>query len=235
VNEDELRPLLVTAHRILYHQGLVDYLGHASVRLPGTDRVLIKPKHSPAVRSLGDLTPADMIVLELDGTPVDPDAPKPPAECFIHTEIYRARPDVTAVVHTHQPAATLLGVLGADMLPVLHVPSVLTDGGRVATWPCPMLVTGPELGADLAAALGDHRLCHLQGHGLVAVADDLRLATLAAVFAEQLAAANLEILKCGRTPRVIAPHELDQLRGAVAGVEGRWAYFCELAESANGK
>lgn len=233
MNEDDLRDLLVAAHRILYHQGLVDYLGHASVRLPGTDHVLIKPKHSPRIRGLGDLTPADLVVIDLDGNPVagDPGPEVPPSECFIHTEIYRARPDVTAVVHTHQPAATLLGVMGEQMRPVLHVPSVLTDGGRVATWPCPMLVTGPDLGADLAAALGGHRLCHLQGHGLVSVAGDLRQATLAAVAAEQLAEANLDILRCGREPRVIAPHELEQLRGAVAGPDGRWAYYLELAGS----
>lgn len=235
--DERERDLLVAAHRVLYHQGLVDYLGHASVRLPGTDHVLIKPKHSPRVRGLGTLTSADLVVIDLDGNPVadDPGIEIPPAERFIHTEIYRARPDVTAVVHTHQPAATLLGVMGAQMRPVLHVPSVLTDGGRVASWPCPLLVTSPDLGRDLAKTLGDHRLCHLQGHGLVSVAGDLRAATLAAVAAEQLAAANLDILRCGYEPRVITLDELAELEGAVAGPEGRWAYYLELAGSPDGK
>lgn len=232
--QDDLRGLLASAHRVLHHQGLVDYLGHSSLRVPGTDRIIIKPKHSPRVRSLGDLTADDMIVIDLGGDLLESGAAgtaeRPPAECFIHTEIYRARPDVSAVVHTHQPAATLLGVIGGELLPVLHVPSVLTDGGAMATWPCPLLVTSPELGKRLATALGDGRLCHLQGHGIVSVAGDLRLAVLAAIAVEQLAEANLTILKTGRRPRVIEPEELAELGRTVASIDGRWAYYRELAE-----
>jgi ribulose-5-phosphate 4-epimerase/fuculose-1-phosphate aldolase len=233
--EDDLRDELVTAHRILYHQGLVDYLGHASVRVPGTDRVIIKPKHSPRIRGLGDLTPADLIVIDLDGRVLEQAAAgeKPPAECFIHTEIYRARPDVTAVVHTHQPAGTLLGIVGAELLPVLHVPSVFTDGGDIATWPCPLLVNEPGLGRELAAALGAKRLCHLQGHGVVSVADDLRRAVVSAISVEQLAEANLTIRGTGLKPRVITPDEVAKLGEAVANVDGRWAYYQDLAEREN--
>lgn len=235
--EQELRESVARAHRVLYHQGLSDYLGHCSVRVPGTDRVIIKPKHSPTVRSLGDLTAEDMMVIDLDGATVE-GSEKPPAERFIHTEIYRARPDVSAVVHTHQPAGTLIGVIGAELLPVLHVPSVLVDaghpGGAMATWPCPLLVSTPKLGAELAAALGSRRLCHLQGHGIVSVAGDIRLAALAAIAVEQLAEANLTILQTGRQPRVITSEELAELGRTVASVDGRWAYYAELAERARG-
>lgn len=232
-DEDRLRELLADAHRVIHHQGLVDYLGHCSARVPGTDRIIIKPKHSPRVRSLGGLTPEDMIVIDLDGNLLEAsaagDGEGPPAECFIHTEIYRARPDVSAVVHTHQPAGTLLGVIGGELLPVLHVPSVLTDGGNIGTWPCPLLVNTPELGRRLAAALGSRGLCHLQGHGVVSAADDLRRAVLSAIAVEQLAEANLTILRTGLKPRVIQPDELSELGKAVASVAGRWAYYVELA------
>src|SRR5215469_16225749 len=156
--EAQLRELVATAGRILYQQGLTDYLGHCSARVPGTERVVIKPKHSKTVRSPGALGPADMIVIDLDGNLLE-GSDAPPAERFIHTEIYRARPDVQAVVHTHQRAATLLGVVGGDLLPVLHVPAVLTDGGTMPTWPCPLLVTDRELGKDMAASLGAAGLC----------------------------------------------------------------------------
>ncbi len=225
--EMPLRELVATAGRILYQQGLTDYLGHCSARVPGSDRVVIKPKHSRTVRSPGELGPSDMIVIDLDGNLVEGDD-APPAECFIHTEIYRARPDVQAVVHTHQRAATLLGVTGAELLPVLHVPAVLTDGGTMATWPCPLLVTSPELGRELAAALGPAGLCHLQGHGIVSAAADVPRAAVTAIALEQLAEANLTIRQTGLSPRVITPAELDELRAAVAPVEGRWAYYAQL-------
>jgi ribulose-5-phosphate 4-epimerase/fuculose-1-phosphate aldolase len=228
--ERELRELVAIAGCVLYRQGLADYLGHCSARVPGTDRVIIKPKHSKRVRSPAALGPDDMVVIDLDGNLLDGSDP-PPAERFIHTEIYRARPDVLAVVHTHQRAATLLGVIGAELLPVLHVPAVLTDGGAVATWPCPLLVTGPELGRKLAARLGSGKLCHLQGHGIVSVAADVPRATITAIAFEQLAEANLTILQTGRAPRVITPAELEELRGSVASIEGRWAYYVqELGE-----
>jgi ribulose-5-phosphate 4-epimerase/fuculose-1-phosphate aldolase len=229
VTEHELRELVATGGRVLERQGLVDYLGHCSARVPGTDRVIIKPKHSPRVMSPAALSPDDMVVIDLDGNLLDGND-APPAERFIHTEIYKARPDVLAVLHTHQRAATLLGVIGADLLPVLHVPAVLTDGGTVATWPCPLLVTTPDLGHQLAAELGSGKLCHLQGHGVVSVAADVPLAVVTAIAFEQLAEANLTILQTGRSPRIITPAELDGLRSAVASIEGRWAYYVQQLE-----
>jgi L-ribulose-5-phosphate 4-epimerase len=229
VSESELRQLVATAGRVLYHEGLVDYLGHCSARVPGTERVIIKPKHSPRVMSPAALSADDMVVIDLDGNLLE-GSEAPPAERFIHTEIYRARPDVLAVVHTHQPAATMLGIIGAELLPVLHVPAVLTDGGTVATWPCPLLVTSPELGRELARELGRGKLCHLQGHGIVSAAADVPRATVTAIAFEHLADANLTILQTGRSPRIITPAELDGLRGAVASVEGRWAYYVQQLE-----
>lgn len=225
--EAELRELVARSGQVLSALGLVDYLGHSSARIPGTDHVVIKPKHSPTVRSMAALGPADMVVIDLDGRLVAGDA-RPPAEMFIHTEIYRARPDVSAVVHTHQRAATLAGVLALPILPVLHVPSTFVDADP-PTWPNPVLVDTPERGRALAAALGEGRYCHLQGHGIVSVATDVRVATVGAVMLEQLADAALAGASTGAKPRTITPEEIATLRGQVAGVEGRWAYFCQLA------
>jgi ribulose-5-phosphate 4-epimerase/fuculose-1-phosphate aldolase len=227
---ESVRDLVAAAGQVLHSQGLADYLGHSSARLPGTDRVVIKPKHSASVRSPASLGPRDMAVIDLDGNLVE-GRDQPPSERFIHTEIYRARPDVTAVVHTHQESSTLLGIIGAELLPLLHVPAVLTGGGNVATWPCPLLVGTPALGRELAAALGGAQLCHLQGHGIVSVASDLRLAVLAAIAMEQLARVNLAVLQTGLPPRVITPGELDLLTEQVASVEGRWAYYLEAARN----
>src|SRR5919202_943099 len=186
--EAELRELLAQSCRILYKLGLSDYLGHPSVRLAGTDRVLIKPKHSPRVRGMDTMTANVMIEVDLDGKLVrGEDAP--PSEVFIHTEIYRARPDVLSVVHTHQPMSTLAGIVGLPILPVLHVAAPLVER-PVPTFPCAELVVNPELGRALAEALGDHAVCHLQGHGIVSVAGTVQDATLGAIHLERLAEVN---------------------------------------------
>jgi ribulose-5-phosphate 4-epimerase/fuculose-1-phosphate aldolase len=221
------RELVAQAGQVLTALGLVDYLGHASARLPGTDHVVIKPKHSPTVRSMAGLGPEQMIVVDLDGKLIE-GAAAPPAEVFIHTEIYRVRPDVGAVVHTHQKSATLCGVVGVPIEPVLHVPATFVDHDP-PTWPCPVLVDTAERGAQLAAALGSERFCHLQGHGIVSVAADVREAVVGAAVLEQLAEAALTAASIGAKPRVIPPDEIATLRGQVAPVMGRWAYFCQLA------
>lgn len=225
--EAELRELLATACRILYRLGLSDYLGHPSARLPGTDRVLIKPKHSPRVRGFDRVTADMMVLVDLDGNLLEGQDP-PPAERFIHTEIYRARPDVQAVVHTHQPIATLLGVVGQPILPILHIESPLVER-PVPTFPCAELVVNADLGRALAEALGDHEVCHLQGHGIVSVAGSVQEATLNTIHLERLAEANFRAAQVGRSPRVIPPEEIAALRRHRAAPAGRWAYYAELA------
>jgi ribulose-5-phosphate 4-epimerase/fuculose-1-phosphate aldolase len=226
-DESRLRHLVATAGAILYQQGLVDYLGHCSARVPGTDRVIIKPKFSTRTRALGSLKPDDLLVIDLDGVVLEGDQ-APPAEWPIHTSLYRARPDIAAIVHTHQPAATLLGVMELPLVPVLHIPSVLTNSGDVGRWRCAQLVTTPDLGRSLAEALSQSPLCHLQGHGIVSVAGDIPTATLAAIAFEQLAEANLRIRQAGSTPRAISEEDLRALRAAAGPVEGRWAYYEQL-------
>jgi ribulose-5-phosphate 4-epimerase/fuculose-1-phosphate aldolase len=227
-SEGELRELLAQSCRILYKLGLSDYLGHPSVRIAGSDRVLIKPKHSPRVRGMDTMTADVMIEVDLDGKLVRGEDP-PPAEVFIHTEIYRARPDVLSVVHTHQPMSTLAGIVGLPILPVLHVAAPLVEQQPVPTFACAELVVNPALGQRLGAALGNHRVCHLQGHGIVSVADTIEAATIGAVHLEQLAEVNYRAAQIGRPPRVIPPEEIDALKRTLAPLAGRWAYYAELA------
>jgi L-ribulose-5-phosphate 4-epimerase len=226
-DEAELRELLATASRILHHQGLVDYLGHASARIPGTERVLIKPRHSAGVHGLHTMTADRMVVIDLEGKLLE-GREEPPSEVFIHTEIYRARPDVLSVIHTHQPMATLLGVVGLPILPLLHVAAALVER-PVPTFPCAELVVNPELGRALAEALDDHAVCHLQGHGIVSVAGTVQDATLGALHLERLAEVNYRVAQLGRPPRVIPPEEIATLKGHLASPAGRWAYYADLA------
>jgi ribulose-5-phosphate 4-epimerase/fuculose-1-phosphate aldolase len=224
------RELLSTACHILYKLGLSNYLGHPSVRLDA-DRVLIKPKHSPRIRGMDTMGPEDMVEIDLDGNPLEGDAEPPPSERFIHTEIYRARPDVVSVVHTHQPMATLLGIVGLPILPLLHVESLLVEQQPVPIFPCAELIVTQESGRRVAQALGDHRVCHLQGHGIVSVGQSVQEATLGAIHLERLADVNYRVAQLGREPRVIPQHEIDALKAQIAPPAGRWAYYTSLTGS----
>jgi ribulose-5-phosphate 4-epimerase/fuculose-1-phosphate aldolase len=223
----EPRALLATACHILYKLGLSDYLGHPSVRLDA-DRILIKPKHSPKIRGMDTMGPADMVVVDLDGKLLEGEH-EPPSERFIHTEIYRARPDVVSVVHTHQPMATLLGIVELPILPLLHVESSVVEQQPVPIFACAELIVSAEQGSRVAQALGQHRVCHLQGHGIVSVGQSVQEATLGAIHLERLAEVNYRVAQLGRQPRVIPPEELQALAGQLASPAGRWAYYAELA------
>jgi ribulose-5-phosphate 4-epimerase/fuculose-1-phosphate aldolase len=225
--ESELRHQLADVCRVLFRLHLVDYMGHPSVRMPGTDRILIKPRHSERIRAQDAIRPEDMATIDLSGAHLAGEH-RPPGERFIHTAIYQARPDVQAIVHTHQPMATVMSIAEAPIEPVLHVEGDLVEQ-PVPLWPRAMLVTDPTLGAELAAALGDHRVVLMQGHGVASVAATLPEAALQAIHLEHLAEAHWRVLAMGRTPRVIPPAELRQRAATGVGWEVRWAYYRELA------
>ena len=225
--ESELRRLVAEAGRILFRLGLTDYMGHVSARIPGTDRIIIKPRHSLRIRAQDRVRPEDLAVIDVDGNTIA-GSDAPPSERFIHTSIYRTRPDVQSVAHTHQPMATMMGVASAPILPILHVEAGLVEQG-VPIWPCAMLVTNPDLGQQMAAAIGDHPVGILQGHGIVSAAPTVQEATIGAIHLERLADANYKVLAMGRQPRVIPSDEIAQLKASGVGFEVRWAYYCELA------
>jgi ribulose-5-phosphate 4-epimerase/fuculose-1-phosphate aldolase len=226
-SESELRQQLADTCRVLFRLHLVDYMGHPSVRIHGTDRVLIKPRHSERIRAQDQIRPEDMAVIDLDGRQLAGDH-APPGERFIHTSIYRTRSDVQAVVHTHQPLATVMSIGEVPILPVLHVEGELVEH-PVPMWPHAMLVTDPELGAQVASALGDHRVVLLQGHGVASAAATLGEAALQAIHLEHLAEATWRVLAMGRQARVIPIEELRQRAASGVGWQVRWAYYRQLA------
>jgi ribulose-5-phosphate 4-epimerase/fuculose-1-phosphate aldolase len=172
--------------------------------------------------------PEDMVAIDLNGNLLEGDN-DPPSERFIHTEIYRARPDVVSVVHTHQPMATLLGIVSMPILPLLHVESSVVAKQPVPILACAELIVTPQQGRDVARALGDNKVCHLQGHGIVSVAPSIQEATLGAIHLERLAEVNYRVAQLGREPRIIPPDELQALAGQLASPAGRWAYYAEVA------
>jgi ribulose-5-phosphate 4-epimerase/fuculose-1-phosphate aldolase len=203
-------------------------MGHASQRIPGTDRILIKPRHSETMRVPGDLTTERVLEIDLDGNVVAGEE-GPVGERFIHTSIYRARPGVGGVVHTHQLYATAFGIAGREILPLLHVEAPLVGGG-VPVYPSPELIKTPQLGDAVAQVLGAGPVCHLQGHGIVAVGRDVKEAVVNAVFLERQARANLVVAQLTDAPRVITTDEIERMHGPMVEYPVRWAFYKHLAE-----
>jgi L-fuculose-phosphate aldolase len=198
----ELRELVATSGQILYEQQLVDYLGHSSARVPETDHVVIKPKHSPTTRGMHTLTADDMIVIDLDGNLVE-GAAKPPLEFHIHSEVYRARPDVNAVFHTHPKWSTFLTMTGHAYKPV-YAQGVLL--GDMPVMDSPMSVNTKPMGEKLAALLGDKPAALLKAHGVVVVGRDILECFALAAYVEENAYRQYMAMQIGE-PYVFSAEE----------------------------
>ena len=175
---------LAAASRILARRGVVDAFGHVSMRHPDApDRFLMSRALAPAL-----VGPDDIQECDLDCTVIG-DGRASFLERFIHGEIYRARPDVMSVVHSHSPSVIPFGIVAVPMRAMFHNAAFLAGGVPVfdisekfgAT---DMLVGNAAKGAALAAALGDRPVALMRAHGSVAVGPSLRLAVFRAVYTE---------------------------------------------------
>ncbi len=173
------------ASRILAAQGVVDGFGHVSMRHPdATDRYLLARSMAPAL-----VTPDDIIEYDLDSNAVNAAGRSGFLERFIHGEIYRARPDVMAVVHSHSPSVIPFGLVTTGMQAMFHNAAFLAAGVPVfdiseqfgAT---DMLVSDPDRGIALADCLGDKHVGLMRGHGSVACGPTLQDAVFRAVYTE---------------------------------------------------
>ncbi len=191
---------LVGANHILADQGVVDGFGHVSARHDkNPERFLLSRSMAP-----GLVTPADLLEHDLDGEPVIPGGPMPYLERSIHAEIYRARPDVMSVVHSHSPGVIAFSITKQSPLrPTYHMGSFLGAGAPVFEIregfgnDTDMLIRTPALGKALAAKLGKHTVALIRGHGFVAVGDNVRTAVMHAVYTEVNARIQAEAMKMG--------------------------------------
>lgn len=192
---------LVLANRILADQGVVDGFGHVSARHDKrADRFWLSRSMAPAL-----VAEADLMEFELDGTAVSAAGRTPYSERFIHGAIYRARPDVMAVVHSHAPALIPFGAAGgARLRPVFHLAGFLGEGAPVfeirdAAGPeTDLLVSTPDLGDALARSLGDGAVVLMRGHGVTAVGGSVQQAVFRAVYAEVNARVQSDAMRLGQ-------------------------------------
>ena len=189
---------LVVANRILYDQGIVDGFGHVSVRHPARDGCfLLSCSKAP-----GLVTRADIMTFGADGEAVDGDPRTGYLERYIHSEIYRARPDVRAVVHSHSPSVIPFGAARTPLRPIFHMSAFLGTGSpvfeiREAGGNTDLLIRSRALGAAMARTLGSHAVVLMRGHGSTTVGASLEQAVYRAIYAEVNAKLQLQAVALG--------------------------------------
>lgn len=181
----ELCADIAAASRILAAQGVVDAMGHVSVRHPDApDRFLMSRAMAPA-----SVKPDDIMEFDLDSVACGGDARKGFLERFIHGEVYRARPDVMSVVHSHSPSVIPFGLVERPVRAMFHNAAFLAGGAPVFDisdqfGETDMLVCDCPKGAELARVLGDGAVALMRGHGSIACGPTLQLAVFRAVYTE---------------------------------------------------
>jgi ribulose-5-phosphate 4-epimerase/fuculose-1-phosphate aldolase len=222
---------LVAANHILYDQGVVDGFGHVSVRHDkDPNRYLLARSMAPAL-----VVADDVLEYDLDSNPVDAKGRASYLERFIHGEIYKVRPDVIAVVHSHSPAVLPFADTAVPLRPMNHIAGFLGTGAPVfeirdtAGPASDMLIRSAGLGHALAATLGDHSVALMRGHGSVAAAQSIRHVVFRAVYTEVNARVQAEAMKLG-TPTFLNPEEAAAASKTNDGLVDRpWALWKQRA------
>jgi ribulose-5-phosphate 4-epimerase/fuculose-1-phosphate aldolase len=190
---------LVTANHILYNEGVVDGFGHVSIRHPeNPQRYFLARSLAPAV-----VKREDILEFDLDSDAIDARGARPYLERFIHGEIYRARPDVHAIVHSHSPSIIPFGATGTTLRPIFHLGGFLGAGTPIFEIRetggdnTDMLIRTPQLGVALARTLGSASYALMRGHGSVAVGVSLKQVVYRAIYGEVNARLQAEALRLG--------------------------------------
>jgi ribulose-5-phosphate 4-epimerase/fuculose-1-phosphate aldolase len=195
----ELVEELVIANKILYKYGVVDGFGHISVRHDADPNYFLMSHHlAPPL-----VTASDIVTFDMKSQPiVEQPGRRFYSERFIHSEIYKVRPDVVSVVHSHAQTLIPFAATKAKLRPMYHMSAFLGKGVpvfdiRKKAGITNMLVRTSQLGADLAERLGPAPVVLMRGHGATMVGDSIRAAVYRAIYAMQNAAAQLNAITLG--------------------------------------
>lgn len=209
---------LVAANRILADQSVLDGWGHVSVRHPrDPNRYLLSRSRAPELVSTDDI-----LEFDLDSNPVDAKGHSLYTERFIHGEIYKARPDVMAIVHTHAPALIPFSITKVQLKPVYHRSAFVSAGIpvfeiRARAGMTDMLIRDKALGRALADALGNHPAALMRGHGAVIVGPSIQRVVGRSIFLPLNATLQMQAAALGGPVTYLDPEE-------AAKIEAREGY-----------
>jgi HCOMODA/2-hydroxy-3-carboxy-muconic semialdehyde decarboxylase len=223
---------VATGCRVLARYDVLDAFGHVSAR---SDR---NPDQYVMTRSLAPelATAADMMEFDKDSEPVGGDTRKPFDERFIHGEIYRTRPEVMAIVHSHAVSVIPFGITGAKLRPVYHMGSFLHSGVPVYEirdkgGMTDMLVTNRYLGKALADTLGKCACALMRGHGFVAVGTSVPEAIFRAIYTDGNAKIQLQAYSLGGPINFLTDEEGRLTTTVIArGLEKPWNLWKQQAK-----
>lgn len=220
INSAQLRELtekLMTACHILDHEGVTDGYGHIGVRVPGANAFITIANVSP-----GCVTRERLIMQDFDGNRLD-GAMTPPNEWPIHACIFKARPEVVSVAHTHSKWSTIFSVLPVKLKPIHHYGKFLSADGP-PVYQGVGLVRTVERGNELAAALGDGPVVLLRSHGDAVVGESIEQVIERTTRLAMLGEWNHLALLHGE-PRYLTANELEVYNADQRFPMRGWEYF----------
>lgn len=233
----KLRELVARSCRILGKLNLTkEPSGHVSVRVPGTERILVKAR-GPEESGLRFVTADDIITVDMAGNKVEGrDGLETPQEVFIHTWLYRTRPDVQCVVHVHPLTVVLFTICNKPLLPLFgaYDPSglrLLMEG--LSVYHRSITVSSEKLGEEFANAMGNQPACLMRGHGITTAGANVEEATLTAIRLNELAEVNYRASLLGK-PEPISQEDIDLILGSggprrsATHSISNWRYYCKL-------
>jgi HCOMODA/2-hydroxy-3-carboxy-muconic semialdehyde decarboxylase len=229
---------LVIANHILFDQGVVDAFGHISVRHDkDPNRFLLARNMAP-----GQVAAEDIVEFTLEGDPVNASGRKVYLERFIHGEIFRARPDVMSVVHSHSHSIVPLSVVkGVKLQAIFHMAGFVGQGAPVfeirdtggdAT---DLLIRNTALGRALAAKFAGHDIVLMRGHGSTVVGLSIRQAVYRAVYAELNARYQLQAMQFGEVTYLTEGESAACVRSIEGQVQRPWDLWAAQATARRGK
>ncbi|MBN2153502.1 MAG: class II aldolase/adducin family protein [Candidatus Lokiarchaeota archaeon] len=207
----EHKEQVVAGAKAIYNMGLVQFgEGNVSVRVKKADEFFITPSQNDYAR----MTVDDVVHLKMDGTQISQGKPTS-SEYKLHVAIYRARPKVNCVIHTHSPYASMLG-LALKEIPVIFEEMVIFLGGPVRRAPYTQSGTD-DLGRAALEAMGDTNTCLLTNHAVVACGRDLDKAVKAASLVEKMAMIYWGALQAGHV-ETVPDDKIDKFKDMFKGL-----------------
>jgi HCOMODA/2-hydroxy-3-carboxy-muconic semialdehyde decarboxylase len=215
---------LVLANHMLTEEGVLDSYGHVSVRDERNPEHFLLARHIPA----GVVTAADILEYDMDTKPVRDTGAVGYSERFIHGEIYKARPDVKAIIHFHAPDIIPFGVTGVPLRPMTHMAGFLPQVVPIFEIRKygfkDLLIRNNEEGHALAQTLGDKPTVLMRGHGAVVVADSLHVVAGRAYYMMINAKTQLQAMAMSKKVVYMTAEEAETV-AAQDGFERAWTLW----------